>query len=105
MKEDLTKTRRDYFWYLKRPDNLLYDVLQMVDTSDYENAWTLYAGLDYWYEKVRRDALVNERDESGAFLSMRSIRCYHATEWVKLKTEYELMDEKHAIPPNPLQHT
>ena len=35
---------------------------------------------------------------------MRSIRKYHATEWVKIFYEYEVMNWQ-PPPPNPLQHT
>ena len=34
---------------------------------------------------------------------MRTIRAYRATEWVKLDTEYKVMNWRPA-PPNPLQH-
>ena len=35
--------------------------------------------------------------------SMRTIRAYHATVYVMLKAEYEVMGWK-PLPPNPLQH-
>ena len=103
--EDLTKTKTDYRWLLKTVDNVFYNVLMKVSVNDYQDRLRLYAGLDYWFEKVRGDAGVSETDSRGGFLSMRSVRCYHATEWVKTRAEMLFMKWSKGIPPNPLQHT
>ena len=101
---DLTKTKRDYRWHLKNDDNIFYNVLQKVDISYYKDAYRLYAGLDYWFEKVRADAGVDSTNGKGGFHNMRSVRCYHATEWVKFREDMIFMKWIKAIPPNPLQH-
>ena len=75
----------------------------MVDMNAIKSESTLYASLDYWYEKLRRDAGVKEKAPNGGSLNMRSVRCYHATEWVKVEAEYKFMGFDMA-PPNPLQH-
>ena len=103
--EDLTKTKTDYRWLLRSVDNVFYNVLQKVSVSDYKDRLRLYAGLDYWYEKVRKDAGVSITDSKGGSLSMRSVRCYHATERVKTRAEMLFMKWSKGIPPNPLQHT
>ena len=94
MSEDLTKTKTDYRWLLKSVDNVFYNVLMKVSVNDYKDRLRLYAGLDYWFEKVRGDAGVRETDSRGGFLSMRSVRCYHATEWVKTRTDMLFMKWK-----------
>lgn len=42
-------------------------------------------------------------DTYGGKYNMRSVRCYHATRWVKICADYKFM-EWDDPPPNPLQH-
>ena len=54
--EDLTKTKTDYRWLLKSVENSFYNVLMKVSFNDYQDRLRLYAGLDYWFEKVHKNA-------------------------------------------------
>ena len=102
--EDLSKTKIDYRWLLKTEDNIFYNVLMKVNNKVYKDSYRLFTGLDYWFEKVRGDAGVSQKDSKGGFLNMRSVRCHHATKWVMFRADMLFMKWNTAIPPNPLQH-
>ena len=63
----------------------------MINTKVYGYESVFYGLLDYWFEKVRGEAGVNSTAPNGGSLNMRSVRCYHATEWVKTEAEYKFM--------------
>ena len=101
----VTKTHQLYRWLLQREENFIVPLIRNLDVSVFLGWSTLYAGLDYWYNKVRKEAGVSQfKDHMGGAYTMRSIRCYHATEWVKTCTEYKVMGWENE-PHNPLQHT
>ena len=58
--------------------------------------------LDYWFNKTMKAAKLTLRNEKGQKFTMRSIRCYRATEWVMECAECKVL--KWPEPPNPLQH-
>ena len=103
--KSFTKTKRDYTWYLPASidDAIKRLTVPLVDLSSFKDYSTLYNALDYWFERRRRDAKVPEKPPKGKkkVYNMRSVRCYHATKYVELKTEFEVMRWK-CIPPNPL---
>lgn len=59
--------------------------------------------MGYYNKKVKKDKKGKKKDEVK--YSLRSARCYKATNWIKLKAEYEIMGWVGALPDNPLQHT
>lgn len=58
----------------------------------------------YFSNKVLPKAGVTRRHKNNKMYSLRTIRAYRATEWVKLAVEYQVMGWK-PEPPNPLSHT
>lgn len=62
----------------------------------------MHSQMEYWFTKTLLDAGLPKKIKEGTY-NMRSIRCYIATEWIKLKTEYEQMEYPNE-PINPLQH-
>ena len=48
------------------------------------------------------EAKLARLDKNGHKYTMRSIRCYRATEWVKKRAECKILGDME--PPNPLQH-
>jgi hypothetical protein len=58
----------------------------------------IYHSTYYLYNKTLDHLKISKK------YTMRSIRCWHATEWVKMRTEYFIMGWEDKVPPNPLQH-
>ena len=58
----------------------------------------------YFSNKVLLKAGVAIRHKNKKKYSLRNIRAYRATEWVKLAVEYKVMGWR-PEPPNPLSHT
>ena len=99
---DFTKTHRDYRWLIPNQANDIVDLILRLGTTDYTKQDVLKEDLKYWYWKTMRDAALSLENEQGERLNMRSIRCYFATEWIKLDAECKFMGWPR--PPNPLQH-
>lgn len=99
-----TKTKRDYLWLLPSShDDIAARILGLGD-SGFRTADELKRSLKAFYrDQVLKKAEVPVHHNERRLYDMRSIRAYHATEWVKLVTEYRLMNWK-PEPLNPLQH-
>jgi len=63
---------------------------------NFKHFLALYDCLAYQFDEVLKKVKIDSR------FTMKTIRCFYATEWVKKKAECELTGE--VIPPNPLQH-
>ena len=104
MPSDETKTRVDYCWLIPVKKNWFITLWKDLDICNFKSDKHLYDQLDYWYGKIRKDAGVPAQfDEYGGKYNMRSVRCYHATKWVRTVADYKFM-EWDDPPPNPLQH-
>ena len=55
----VTKTHQLYRWLLQREENFIVPLIRNLDVSVFLGWSTLYAGLDYWYNKVRKEAGVS----------------------------------------------
>lgn len=62
----------------------------------FRDFYALYECLNYHYGQVLKKLNVIKR------FSMKTIRCYYATEWVKKRRECLILQK--TVPPNPLQH-
>ena len=80
----------------------LEEHLKFLADSPFKDALDLSQKLDYWFNKTMKAAKLPLRNEKGQKFTMRSIRCYRATEWVKECSECKVL--KWPEPPNPLQH-
>ena len=99
-----TKTDTEYEWLL--PNEILYAVELIRDHqgTTYSTSDKLREGLDNFYDdQILAKAGVPVRDDKGNLFSMKAVRKFRATEWVKLHAEYKVMKWK-PYPPNPLQH-
>ena len=78
-------------------------IVKTLKQSKLPKKWELmHSQMEYWFTKTLLDAGLPKKIKEGTY-NMRSIRCYIATEWIKLKTEYEQMEYPNE-PINPLQH-
>jgi hypothetical protein len=92
--EVITKTEIDYEWLLPKEHNNVWEHIQKRILSI--AAWeSLLHSLYPFYKAILTSLKIDKANV------MRSIRCWHATEWVKLRAEYIVMGWKN-IPPNPL---
>ena len=97
------KTPRDYLWLLPKSMNeVIEDFLFKLPKSPFIDAETLTKALDYWFGKIMKLTKLIRHDNKGHKYTMRSIRCFRATEWVMKRTECEILGD--VVPPNPLQH-
>ena len=79
-------------------------ILGHKDTG-YDGYEALHRALGKFYQRhVLAKAGVPEKNPKKQIYSMRTIRAYRATEYIKLRTEYKVMGWSPS-PPNPLQHT
>ena len=99
---DFTKTGLHYRWLIPNESNDIVELVLKTTVTGFKRHEDLKTKLTYWYEKVMKDAGLEMENEIGDRLTMRSIRCHHATEWVKLDAEHKFMGLPK--PPNPLQH-
>lgn len=102
---DFNKTDRDYVWLVPLYDEVfvaLEEHFSFLPDSPFKDALDLCGKLDYWFNKTMKDAKLPLRNEKGQKFTMRSIRCYRATEWVRECAECKVL--KQLEPPNPLQH-
>ena len=105
MVSSATKTHKYYTWLIPRKRNWFVKLVQAADTSSCGKASFLSDSIGPWFHKIRDEAGVpsHEGPNRGKY-NMRSVRCYQATKWVKLCTEFKVMGWE--MPPeNPLQHT
>ena len=101
----ITKTNLDYFWLLPPKFDAIVACIFKHETTGFSNFKSLKDSLrSYFSNKVLRKAGVVTRHNSKRLYSLRTIRAYRATEWVKLVMEYRIMGWK-PEPPNPLSHT
>ena len=99
-----TKTNTEYLWLL--PNEIAYavDLVRGHQGTGFNTKDKLRESLENFYTRqILEKAAVPTKDAKGNLYSMKSIRKYRATEWVKLVTEYKVM-KWHPLPPNPLQH-
>ena len=96
--ETVTKTDKDYVWVVKDEESAVCSLITGQPSPDpnFKHFLALYDCLHHHYGQVLKQKKINSR------FTMKTIRCYYATEWVKKKTECELTGE--VVPPNPLQH-
>ena len=99
---DFTKTHIKYKWLIPNEENGIVEMIRGLKDTGYDSHGVLNERLKYWFRKVRKDANVAPENNLGQSLNMRSVRCHHATEWVKLDAEFKFMTWP--SPPNPLQH-
>ena len=101
---DDVKTRRNYFWLLPmRTDAVVKQLRELTDTG-YGKHETLTATLNkFWDRQILAKVNVPQTDPHGHRYSMRTVRAYRATEYIRLRAEYRVMQWK-PEPPNPLQH-
>ena len=83
-------------------NTVIESVLFNFPPSPFEDEETFTKALDYWFGKVMKLTELPSENENGHKYTMRSIRCYRATEWVKRRAECEILGD--LVPPNPLQH-
>ena len=64
-----------------------------ADTSSCGKVSFLSDNIGPWFHRIRDEAGVppHEGPNLGKY-NMRSVRCYQATKWVKLCTEYKVME-------------
>ena len=101
----VTKTGRDYFWLLPTSlDEAVKGVREHASTG-FETWQELKISLkDYFLKQVLQKEKLKYRHNAKKQYSLKSLRAYRATEWVKLFMEYKKMGWK-PEPPNPLAHT
>ena len=98
---DYNKTDRDYLWLLPKAMNIVLEsVLFNLPPSPFIDEETFTRALDYWFGKVMKETKLPREDENKHKYTMRSVRCYRATEWVKKRAECEIIGD--LVPPNPL---
>ena len=103
--EQNTKTGLNYFWLLPKETDQVVKLLLAHEDTGFGSYKTLQKALLPFYEKqVLGKADVPVKSPCQQRYSMRTIRAFRATQYVKLKAEYKAMGWKPA-PPNPLQHT
>lgn len=94
---DINKTKLDYRWLLPAYINDIVEKYKkyMTKTNIHwvttKNRLTYIYNLTLAFLKIKSD------------FTMRSVRCWYATDWIMTKAEYILMDWK-PFPPNPCQH-
>ena len=57
----------------------------------------------FWDRQILAKVAVKKKDKHGQNYSMRTVRAKRATEYIKLRAEYRVMQWS-PEPPNPLQH-
>ena len=68
-------------------NTVVESVVFKLPVSPFQDAGAFKRTLDYWFGKVMDEAKLARLDKNGHKYTMRSIRCYRATEWVKKRTE------------------
>ena len=99
------KTGKPYVWLVPNYEGVFDAIVNHfnhLEESPFEDEEDLSERLDYWYNKTMRDAKLLIRNSKNQKYTMRSIRCYKATEWVRECAESKVL--KWPEPPNPLQH-
>ena len=103
--DEFNKTGRNYVWLVPNYDGVLEAIINhfcTMEDSPYKDEYELSEKLDYWFNKTMQDAKLPIRSSKNQKYTMRSIRCYRATEWVKECAECKVLNWPE--PPNPLQH-
>ena len=99
-----TKTDKDYFWLISASHTKIMDMIVQNINTGFASAEALKKSLKaYFREQTLKKADIPVHHSGNRLYNMRSIRSFHATEWVKLVLEYRLMGWT-PEPPNPLQH-
>ena len=100
----ITKTSLDYFWLLPPKFDAVVSGILKHEATGFSSFKSLKDSLrSYFSNKVLRKAGVLTRHKNRKLYSLRTIRAYRATEWVKLVMQYRVMGWK-PEPPNPLSH-
>lgn len=98
------KTKRNYFWLIPHKYNTICQLIIRHQGTGFSSWKKLNKTLGgYFQRSVLTKADIPTTHKPGSFYSLRNIRAYRATEWVKLVTEYKIMKWE-PMPPNPLQH-
>ncbi len=86
------KTKRDYFWVIPQRYNPMCRLILNNQGTGFKSWKSLLKTLGAYYQRnILNKAGIDKTDSLGSSLSLRTIRAYHATEWVKLITEYKIM--------------
>lgn len=98
------KTKEDYFWLLLASSKKIVDAICSLPKTGFSSMAALRSSLTAYYRKqVLKKLDVQVYCTNNRTYAMRSIRCHHAVEWVKLVDEYRLMGWS-PEPSKPLQH-
>ena len=101
----ITKTKRDYFWLLP----VEFEKLVPAYTEHNQTGFNSFSDLKetlraYFKDMVLKRAAVKVNYKGSKEYTLKNIRCTRASQWLKLVTEYRVMDWK-IEPPNPLTHS
>ena len=101
----ITKTKRDYFWLLPMEFKELVPTYADHRQTGFNSFEDLKETLrSYFSNMVLKRAEVKVFSKGSKEYTMKNIRCTRASQWLKLVTEYRVMEWK-IEPPNPLTHT
>ena len=102
--KSVTKTTRDYFLLLPESFKTWRAALMLHKKIGYSTYKELNVTLpNYWTRSVLKGTGVPKQPCSTKNYSLKTVRAMHATRYVKLHTEYKVMQWPHP-PPNPLSH-
>ena len=94
--ELITKTKHNYTWVLSDEAKDVWLAIKDYTCKRPPSWVTLYNGLFGFYTKILKTLNIDSK------FAMRTIRCWHATQWVKHRAEASVM--RRTALPNPLQH-